>query len=116
MAPLDWVVSETNVFEPDVLIVETPADPLARLETTPLLAVEVLSPSSKLWDLHTKRAAYEAAGLEHYWVFDPAKPSLTVFRLRAGHLEAEAEIGGDQTYETESPVVARITPSDLIQP
>lgn len=115
-APYDWVVNEFSVFEPDLVIVPEPNDPLARFEGTPLLAIEVLSPSSRLWDLRTKRAAYEAAGLCDYWLVDPSIPILTVFRLRDSRLEPEAEVFGDDAYETESPVKARITPSDLIKP
>jgi Uma2 family endonuclease len=35
------------------------------------LAVEVLSPSSRLYDREVKRGAYLALGVEEYWIVDP---------------------------------------------
>lgn len=40
------------------------------------LAVEVLSPSSRLYDREVKRGAYLALGVQEYWVVDPDSCSL----------------------------------------
>lgn len=40
------------------------------------LAVEVLSPSSRLYDREVKRGAYLALGVEEYWIADPADCSI----------------------------------------
>lgn len=44
-----------------------------------LLCVEVLSPSSARGDRFTKRLAYQAAGVETYWVVDPDKKVVEVW-------------------------------------
>jgi Uma2 family endonuclease len=62
-----------------------PAGPIPRrsdltdrdLPTAPLLAVEVLSASTRRIDLMLKRSRYEAAGCPSYWVVDPGEASLT---------------------------------------
>jgi Uma2 family endonuclease len=80
LAPYDYVISPGTVFEPDLLVVR--ADQVTdRLTTTPLLVVEVLSPSTRRTDLGSKRIAYQEAGVPSYWVLDPASAALTVHRL-----------------------------------
>lgn len=36
--------------------------------------MEILSPSTRRFDLILKRSRYEAAGRQHYWVIDPNEP------------------------------------------
>lgn len=43
------------------------------------LAVEVLSPSSRLYDREVKRGAYLALGVEEYWIADPGDCSVEVW-------------------------------------
>lgn len=47
----------------------------------PVLAVEILSPTSRRNDLVRKPEILAQFGVEHYWVIDPVNPSLRVFRL-----------------------------------
>ena len=61
----------TTSLQPDVLVAR-PADfGPKNLPVAPLLAVEVLSPSTRLYDLNTKRSAYEKMGVPSYWIVDP---------------------------------------------
>lgn len=46
-----------------------------------MLAIEVLSPSTKLYDLNSKKAAYERLGVPNHWVVGPVEPRLTAFEL-----------------------------------
>src|SRR5919108_3333351 len=43
------------------------------------LAVEVLSPSSRLYDREVKRPAYLALGVQEYWIADPDDCSIEVW-------------------------------------
>jgi Uma2 family endonuclease len=43
------------------------------------LAVEVLSPSSRLYDREVKRGAYLALGVQQYWITDPDDCSIEVW-------------------------------------
>ncbi len=81
LAPYDYVIAPGTVLEPDLLVVR--AEQLAgeRLTTTPLLVVEVLSPSTRRTDLGSKRLAYQEAGVPAYWILDPVTTALTVHRL-----------------------------------
>jgi hypothetical protein len=50
----------------------------------PLLAIEVASPSTAIYDKNRKREVYERFGIQFYWIVtpDPAKPVLTALELR----------------------------------
>ncbi|HEU5184426.1 MAG TPA: Uma2 family endonuclease [Gemmatimonadaceae bacterium] len=57
------------------------------------LAVEVLSPSSRLYDRDVKRGAYLALGVREYWIVDPDNCSLERWLPnRAGGLRTTEEV------------------------
>ena len=95
MAPLDVLFSEMDVVEPDVLYVSTERlreqQHERYLTVTPDLVVEVLSPSTRHVDRGAKRALYERQGVTEYWLIDPARETVQVFRLERGRLELAAE-------------------------
>lgn len=83
------------------------------LPAAPLLAVEILSPSTRLIDLNLKKARFEAAGCPSYWVVDPSQPRLTAWELRDGTYVEVADVAGDSSWTSESPHPVRITPAGL---
>src|SRR5207302_4284629 len=89
-APTDYVVSEHTVLQPDLLVARTADLGEANLERTPLLVVEVQSPSTVRIDRGTKRLVFEAAGDPTYWLVDPDEPSLSVLELTAGEYRQHA--------------------------
>jgi len=80
----------------------------------PALAVEILSPSSRSVDLVRKRAAYERAGLDHYWVVDPLLPAVTVLARVAGRLVEVAAAKGDEPLAVERPFPVTVVAADLV--
>jgi Uma2 family endonuclease len=116
-APFDYVVSRHTVLQPDLLVARrVDLSPKGLEGATPLLVVEIVSPSTRLTDLGTKRLAYQAAGVPAYWVVDPAVPSLTVHRLRQGEYVEEASVVGPATYRTDWPVAVEVVPARLLPP
>ena len=79
-----------------------------------MLAIEILSPSTRHVDLTLKRARYEAAGCPSYWVVDPSSPSLTAWELRADEYVEMAAVGGAAEFSTERPFAVSFAPADLI--
>ena len=114
MAPFDYVVSEHTVLQPDLLIAPREALGERSLMGTPLLVVEVVSPSTRAADLGTKRLAYEAAGVPSYWVVDPAVPSLTVLGMVEGRLATVAEVAGEDAYTAAAPFPVTVVPARLL--
>ena len=74
-APLDCILSDTTVLQPDIVFVDTQY--LSRIsergiEGAPTLAVEVSSPSTERIDREAKLEFYARHGVANYWIVDPA--------------------------------------------
>ena len=113
-APYDWLVDDHNVYEPDLLVAPRRAFTERFLPQPPLLAVEVLSPSHPGRDLVRKRAAYERAGLTHYWIVDPIAPSVTVLHLVGGTLVETGVAKADEPLAVEHPFPVTLVAADLV--
>jgi Uma2 family endonuclease len=113
-APLDVRLSHFTVLQPDVLVARQDDLTTARLEAAPLLAVEVLSPSTRRIDLGTKRLAFEAAGVPAYWLVDPDVPSLTVLELEDGSYVDRATVAGNEEFHATVPFPVTVVPARLV--
>lgn len=101
---------------PDLLIAPRASFTDAELPVAPILAVEILSPSTWRRDLGSKRDAYAAAGVRHYWVIAPNTPSITVYQLgEDGAHREEAHLTDDQTWTVRAPVEVTLRPADLVR-
>jgi len=87
-----------------------------RITKPPLLAVEIRSPSTALFDLNTKKAVYEQFGIASYWIIVPdrEKPELVAFELREGRYEEVAHVTGDGMFRAGRPFDVEIAPADLV--
>ena len=102
-------------LQPDVLVARDTDLTDKDLPVAPMLAVEVLSPSSVLADLNLKKAAYERMGTPSYWVIDPLDPKLTVFELdERGRYQLVAEVAGDKAFDASQPFPVRVVPAELL--
>lgn len=98
------VLPHNRVRLPDLMLVESrPPDGWVR--HSPLLVVEVLSPSTRSEDTIRKSMDYAAGGVGQYWVVDPDLRAIDVWRLVDGewdlvvrldddHPAAEVELAG----------------------
>lgn len=112
-APLDVVLADDTVVQPDLLVAPLGQFTDKELPGAPLLAVEILSPSTRLVDLNLKRARYEAAGCQGYWVLDPDALSLRAWELREGAYVEVASVVGEETFRAELPFPVDLTPAEL---
>lgn len=71
-APFDLVHGRGSLVQPDVLVLRAGASGewMGQLRDL-LLAIEVVSPSSRRADRFTKRRLYQEAGVPTYWMVDP---------------------------------------------
>jgi Uma2 family endonuclease len=115
VGPVDWYVRPTTYFEPDLVVVRRDAAADAqRLLEPPVLAVEVLSPSTRYRDVGLKLRAYEDAGLPWYWVVDPIEPRLTAHRLVDGRFVQQVSVAGDEVLVATEPVAVTLAAADLV--
>jgi Uma2 family endonuclease len=113
-APFDVTLADDSVVQPDLLVARAADIDEHGLAVAPLLVVEVLSPATRLVDLHLKRARYAQAAVPSYWVVDPADTSLVAWQLRHGAYAAIARVVGDEVFVADRPFATRITPGDLV--
>ena len=99
VAPMDVLLSETDIVEPDLLFVSAARSSIItepNIQGAPDLVVEILSERTRKTDEITKRKLYERFGVTEYWVVDPVLESVKVYRLsdrryvRAAELSTEA--------------------------
>lgn len=115
VAPLDVVLSDSTVLQPDLLVARRSDLTERELPVAPLLAVEVLSPSTRHVDLMLKRSRFEAAGCEAYWVVDPAEASVRAWELAGDAYVEVAHVTGTETFRTDRPFPVEVTPAALVR-
>ena len=90
VSPLDVVLSEYDVFQPDVLFISKNRSHIIgdlNIQRAPDLVIEVLMPSSEDRDRGIKLKQYLRYGVREYWIIDPQDKTLEV--LRASDTEFE---------------------------
>ena len=82
-APLDVILSEHDVLEPDLLLVLNEHKGLLQdwVRGAPDLVVEILSPSTESRDRGLKLKAYAKYGVGEYWIVDPGTFAVEIYRL-----------------------------------
>lgn len=115
-APVDWVLARRPLLvrQPDVTVVTTAQVRAPRLESPPVLAIEIVSATSRERDLVTKRTEYATADLPWYWIVDPDEPEVVVLRNVDGRFERHAGARGTGELVVAEPFAVRLRPADLI--
>jgi Uma2 family endonuclease len=111
-------ISRTQYREPDLAVVEFSQLRFDDETVTrpPLLAVEVASPSTAIYDRNRKKDVYAKFGIESYWIVKPDRqePSVTAFELIAGEYRQVAEVTGDGVFRAARPFACEIVPAELV--
>jgi Uma2 family endonuclease len=82
-APYDVVLSNFDVVEPDIIFVSAARKHIiteANIKGAPDLVVEILSPSSRKYDQVVKFERYDAMGIAEYWIVDPERETVSIYR------------------------------------
>jgi Uma2 family endonuclease len=114
IAPFAVLLAEDTELRPDVLVARRADLTHDNLPAAPMLAVEVLSPSTRLIDLNLKKARYEAAGCPSYWVIDPERVELTAWELVDGAYVQVADVSGPDAFHATKPFPVTVVPADLL--
>jgi len=110
------MISADTEFDPDIIVIGLEHIRGKKITDPPLMAAEIRSPSTALFDLNTKKAVYERFGIESYWIVVPDldRPELIVFELRDGRYEQVAHVTGDEPFRAERPFTVEVVPSLLV--
>ncbi len=80
-APLDVVLSNYDVAQPDILFVSNARSDIvteANIQGAPDLVVEILSPGTATYDRGYKQALYSRHNVREYWLVDPDAETVEV--------------------------------------
>lgn len=114
-APFDVVLADDTVLQPDVIVARRADLTDKNLPTAPVVAIEILSPSTRRVDLLLKRSRLEDAGCAAYWVVDPDEPSIVAWDLRDGRYAESGRATGDEVLLLELPYLVEVCPADLVR-
>ncbi len=78
----------TNYIEPDISIIcdSSKLDDKG-CHGAPDWIIEIVSPGNKAMDYFTKLFKYRTAGVREYWIVDPIKKTITVYRFEKETME-----------------------------
>lgn len=94
-APIDLILSNHDVTQPDLVVVTDRASVTKRgIEAPPALVVEVLSPSTENYDRQLKAKRFAALGVPNFWVLDPGAQRLECFRNNSGEYVVTSDAEG----------------------
>jgi Uma2 family endonuclease len=85
VAPTDVYLTDTNVFQPDVLFVGGARKSILKedgVHGAPDLVVEILSPHTARYDINAKREVYTRCGVEELWLVYPKAKRIDVYLLQ----------------------------------
>ena len=119
-APLDVLFSRFDVVEPDLLYISKVRRAVItdkNIQGAPDLVVEILSPGTRKRDQTVKRALYERSDVQEYWIVDPVRDGVKVFRRTAGEFVCAAELQAEEDTLT-TPLLPgfSVTLTDLFAP
>ncbi len=100
VSPIDVILTAHDVVQPDLVVVSNPAQVSDRgIEGAPLLVVEVLSPTTTVYDRTTKALRYAALGITPYWMADLVTRQLECYRREGTAYRPIISVGGDDHFE-----------------
>lgn len=82
-ARFDVVLTPYDVVEPDLLVVLGDQQHILtskNVQGAPGVLVEILSPSTRQRDLTAKRRLFDREGVREYWIVDPDRNNVAVYR------------------------------------
>jgi Uma2 family endonuclease len=109
-------MSDDTELIPDLVVIRREQLTARWVTQPPLLAVEIQSPSTALFDLNTKKAVCERFSIASYWIVVPDvdQPELIAFELRDGRYEQMAHVVHNKPFRARKPFPVEITPSRLV--
>ncbi|MEU4604399.1 Uma2 family endonuclease [Kribbella sp. NPDC023972] len=110
---LDFRPTRAISLRPDLLVCRRQDAGPHLLQASPLLAVEVLSPSTRTTDVVLKRTLYEQHAIPSYWLLDPTHHELTILELTDSGYTCQAVLQAEETFHTTKPFPIALTPGEL---
>ena len=98
-APLDCILSDITVVQPDILFIDAQHASLVSeraIEGAPTLAIEILSPSTVQIDRRRKAQLYASHGVPWYWIVDPVGREIQAYELENNTYRLAGRLAGTE--------------------
>jgi Uma2 family endonuclease len=109
VAPFDIVFTRFDIVEPDVLFVAHDQAGIVtekHVRGAPAIVVEVLSPGTRRVDEKVKYRLFERTGVREFWLVDPERDLVKVFRRAAdGSFPRVAELTAEAADTLATPLL-----------
>jgi Uma2 family endonuclease len=110
---LDFRPSRRLSLRPDIMV-SSRAEAGPQYVQKAELAVEVLSPTTRVTDVVTKRELYAHHGVPAYWLLDPDRQELTILHLTPTGYTCQAVLQAEETFHTTTPFPLTLSPAALM--
>lgn len=104
-APMDVVFTEHDTFQPDLLFITKERLNIIgenKIEGSPNLVVEILSPSNDNSEMSYKKHIYEITGVQEYWLINVEKQTLTLYKQINNELRWQRDIQKNEVLQSET--------------
>jgi Uma2 family endonuclease len=98
-APTDVILTDHDVFVPDLAVAPLDDASERAIERPPLLVVEIASPSTKRLDRKLKFERYAELEVMHYWIVDAQKKRIDCFKLEKKTFVLSMVAEGDKRFD-----------------
>jgi len=102
--PMDVVFTEYDTFQPDLLFITKERLNIIgenKIEGSPDLVVEILSPSNDANEMSYKRHIYESKDVKEYWLINVEKQMLTLYKQIDNELRWQKDIQKNEVLKSE---------------
>lgn len=110
-APCDVVLSDTDVVQPDLLVVLSAKASIItgqNVRGAPDLIIEILSETTRKTDEIIKRKLYERYGVQEYWIVDPELETVKVYRMTPQGYSRSAELSREASDTLSTPLLPEL--------
>jgi Uncharacterized protein conserved in cyanobacteria len=117
-APLDVILSDTEVRQPDLVLIHLSRIPIIGnrgINGAPDLVVEITSEHSRKLDKVTKRNVYAKYGVPEYWIVDPSNFTLEQYVLDGDRYELVEVYSGDAAINSKTVPCASFSMHGLVR-
>jgi len=106
LGPLDVVLNEENVVQPDLLFITAARKHIIEERAifgSPDIMIEIVSPATLVMDRYRKPLLYARFGVPEYWIVDPGHDSIEILELQDGKYDLASFAA--ETGKVRSPVL-----------
>lgn len=103
-APMDVLFTPHDTFQPDLLFITKERLNIIgenKIEGTPDLVVEILSPSNDTNEMSYKKHIYGSTGVKEYWLINVEKQTLTFYKQIDNELRWQKDIQKNEVLQSE---------------